>query len=80
MSKKFEAALRRAGIGPNTTYRELDLIARRAAKEAGKAFAAAMHEMHPHLTKHELDEIARNHTWLINEVGSNKKSEGGTND
>ena len=39
-----------------------------------------MHEIHPHLTKHELDEIARNHTWLINEVGSNKKSEGGTND
>jgi hypothetical protein len=25
--------------------------------------------MHPHLTKYELDEIARKHTRLINEAG-----------
>ena len=80
MSDEWDETLRQIGTGPTTTYRELELIALRAAREAGKAFAAAMHEMHPHLTKHELDEIARNHTWLINEVGSNKKSEGGTND
>ena len=80
MSDEWDETLRQIGTGPTTTYRELELIARRAAREAGKAFAAAMHEMHPHLTKHELDEIARKHARLINEVGSNKKSEGGTND
>jgi hypothetical protein len=69
----------RLGIGPTTTYRELELIARRAAREAGQAFAATMHAQYPHLTKHELDEIARKHTRHINDVGSNKKSEGGTN-
>jgi hypothetical protein len=66
---ELDEMMDRLGIGPTTTFRELELIARRAAREAGKAFAAAMLEMHPHLTQHELDEIARKHTQLINKVG-----------
>lgn len=36
MSDEWDETLRQIGTGPTTTYRELELIARRAAREAGK--------------------------------------------
>jgi hypothetical protein len=65
MTKGFDEALRRLGIGPNTRFRELELIERRAAKRAGRSFADAMHEMYPHLTEREMKVIARDFTRRV---------------